>query len=93
MIANLQTPIDSLTRGISAVQSQVASFVSVINPAAVKAFQFATEDLYATVGQKNLVPVLGNLTAIVREVAAGIYSLSPQGKTMIAVLTLGPGWP
>ena len=84
-IANLQTPIDSLTRGISAVQSQVASFVSAINPAAVKAFEFATKDLYATVGQ-ILVPVLGNLTAIVREVAAGIYSLSPQGKTMIAVV-------
>ena len=85
----LRSPMDGLRTFTSQVQSQIGSLVGLFNPAPVQQFQFAVDDLYASIG-RTLLPVLNNFKTIVRGLGDSIASLTPQGKMMIAAL-IGAG--
>lgn len=83
------SPFHSLQRSISAIQSQIVSFVQHANPAAVIRFKFAVEDLQAVFG-RLLVPVLNNATLVVQRLADYLHAASGPAKGLTAVLiTIG----
>lgn len=82
-------PFHALQRSISAIQSQIVSFVQMANPAAVIRFRFAWEDLQGTIG-RLLLPVLNNLTLVIQKLADYLHAASGPAKGLTAVLiTIG----
>ncbi len=74
--------LDALT---SAISANVARFVELYNPAAVKRFELAVADLNAVIG-RALMPVLERFTLVVREIGNAIAGLTPAGTKMIGIL-------
>jgi hypothetical protein len=84
----LSGPMRALDAGIGAIQSNVARFVSKIDPAAIFQFEFALDSLYATIGSV-LVPVLAQFTQVIRSVASAIAGTTEQGREVIAAMAAG----
>jgi hypothetical protein len=78
-------PFAALQRGISAVQSQIVSFVQFANPAAVIRFKLAWEDLQGVIG-RALAPVLQTVTLIVQRLADYLHAASGPAKGLIAAM-------
>jgi phage-related protein len=77
----------------SAISSQVGRFVKSFNPIEITRFQIAVNDLQGSIGEA-LMPVLRDLTAVVRRIGDTFASLTPAGKSLVAALagaTVGIG--
>lgn len=86
--AILAGPMRALDAGIGAINQNVTRFVSLIDPGAVFRFQYAVDSLYATIGSM-LVPVLNQLTAIIKTIAGEMNFMSDRGKMVVAALAAG----
>lgn len=84
----LSRPMDALQSGIAAVESQVASFVAKVNPAAAMKFTNAVDDLQAAIG-KSLLPVLDKFTQVVRGIGAAFNGLTGDGQRVVQALAAG----
>lgn len=76
-----------LQRLTGAIQSTVASYTQLYNPAATRLLQFAIDDLNAAIGQA-LMPVLRIATDAVRTIGNVIAAASPATKSLVAALAL-----
>lgn len=80
----------ALEKALTSFAGQVTKFVALAAPVTVMRFNAALADLQAVIG-KALVPVLERVTQLVRGLADGFVSLSPQAKQLAAGLGVGVG--
>lgn len=78
----------SLNKLTGAVQSSIATYTQLFNPAATKLLDRAIMDLNASIGQA-LMPTLEIATAGIKAIGNVIAELSPQGQKLLVALTLG----
>lgn len=76
-----------LQRLTGAINSTVAAYTQLFNPAATRLLEMAVRDLNASIGEA-LMPVLRIATAGIRAIADVIASMSPQAKQLVAALAL-----
>lgn len=91
----LSRATETLTAGVRELQnlvgrlsSDVGGLVRLYQPATFTRFQFAVNDLTASIG-RALVPVLEKATVLVRGIGDTIASLSGPGQALIAGLVAG----
>lgn len=76
-----------LQRLTGAINSTVAAYTQLFNPAATRLLEMAIRDLNASIGEA-LMPVLRIATAGIRAIADVIASMSPQARSLVAALAL-----
>lgn len=77
----------SMQRLVGAINSSVAAYTQLFNPAATRILEMAVRDLNASIGEA-LMPVLRIATAAIRSIADVIASMSPQARALVAGLVL-----
>lgn len=76
---------NQITQFTGAIRGAVAGFVELYQPATVKAFTLAVNDLTASIG-RALEPLLKRLTVVVRGVGDAVAALDGPARTMLTVL-------
>lgn len=89
-VSSLVNIFGSVERAVVSFGNQLTKFVGQANPAAVIRFQIAVADLQAVIG-RALLPVMNQVTAVVRYLADAFASLSPKTQQFVAALAGGAG--